>query len=372
MKKTKYIFYIISIKLLLIYSCGETNKKNNTIKTDSTKSTIEKNEIKKVQKNYLLISLKDTVKTNFVVGDDIYINLDLSDSINVDSIQLFVDNKYIITTKKLPETLSWNSKKSKVGNIEIEAILFVKGQRMNKKINVVLFSDIIPVTNGFKIINAYPHDIMAYTQGLLYENGFIYEATGIKEESTLRKVKLESGEILQSITVPGNIFGEGITIFNNKIIQLSWQSNIGYIYEKETFKLIGKFNYYTEGWGLTNDGTNLIMSDGTHNLYFLDTHTYSQIKKIEVFDNNGIVNNLNELEYINGEIFANIYLKDIIARIDPVTGKVLAYINLKNILSKKEYKDNTDVLNGIAYDYINKRLFVTGKKWPKMFEIEIK
>jgi glutaminyl-peptide cyclotransferase len=241
-----------------------------------------------------------------------------------------------------------------------------------QKFSVTFMSDIVPKTYGYEIIKVYPHDTKAYTQGLVFDNGFLYEATGLKGESTLRKEQLSTGDPIQSISLDSQIFGEGITIFNDKIIQLSWQNNIGFVYDKKTFQLLEKFNYPTEGWGLTNDRKNLIMSDGTNKLYFLEPQSYSEIGRIEVFDNKGPVDELNELEYINGQVYANIYRTDKIACIDPKTGKVLAYIDLSKLLPSGDYLPDTDVLNGIAYDIAGKRLFVTGKKWPKLFEIKVK
>jgi len=187
----------------------------------------------------------------------------------------------------------------------------------------------------------------------------------------LRKVELETGYILQNHDLPEKYFGEGLTIFDDKIIQLTWRSRVGFVYDKKSFKLVKKFNYSTEGWGITHDGKSLIMSDGTDNLYFLDPETFEEIKRVKVFDKNGPVNRLNELEYVKGEILANIWLSNRIARISPETGEVLGWIDLRGLSDDLDRMKNTKVLNGIAFDAKNDRLFVTGKLWPKIFEIKL-
>lgn len=230
--------------------------------------------------------------------------------------------------------------------------------------------DVAPVFR-YKIVNSFPHDPEASTQGLVYEDGVLYEGTGLRGRSSLRKVELETGYILQNHDLPEKYFGEGLTIFDDKIIQLTWRSRVGFVYDKKSFKLVKKFNYSTEGWGITHDGKSLIMSDGTDNLYFLDPETFEEIKRVKVFDRNGPVNRLNELEYVKGEILANVWLANRIARISPETGEVLGWIDLKGLLENVGGKGRIGVLNGIAYDEKNDRLFVTGKLWPKIFEIKL-
>lgn len=229
-------------------------------------------------------------------------------------------------------------------------------------------SDDIPFY-GYKVVNIYPHDRNAFTQGLAFENGFLYEGTGLWGHSTLRRVELETGNILKTRQIPGQFFGEGITFYGDEIIQLTWQSNTGFVYDKESFELLQEFNYPTEGWGITYDGKRLIMSDGTSTLYFLDPETFNEIGRIQVSDNDGPVSRLNELEYVQGEIYANVWQTDYIARISPTTGNVIGWIDLEGLLSPEDLGEAVDVLNGIAYDVQNERLFVTGKLWPKIFEI---
>jgi len=231
-------------------------------------------------------------------------------------------------------------------------------------------SNLIPVYT-YKVVNTYPHDQNAFTEGLVFEDGVLYEGTGLHGYSTLRRVKLETGEILQICELPPQFFGEGVTIYGNKIIQLTWQSHIGFVYDKYSFKLLQEFNYPDEGWGITHNGKHLIMSDGTQTLHFLDPETFEEIGQIEVSANNIPVTRINELEYIQGEIYANIWQTERIARINPLTGQVIGWIDLKGILSLEDDSETVDVLNGIAYDAKNDRLFVTGKFWPKLFEIEL-
>ena len=187
----------------------------------------------------------------------------------------------------------------------------------------------------------------------------------------MRRVELETGKLLQVRELPNQYFGEGITIYENKIIQLTWKSHLGFVYDKYNFELLQEFNYPTEGWGITYDGDFLIMSDGTSTLHFLDPETFEEMSQIEVYENDIPVTKINELEYVQGEIFANIWLTERIARINPLTGQVTGWINMKGILSPEDYSEKVDVLNGIAYDVKSNRLWVTGKFWPKLFEIEL-
>ncbi|MBN2015695.1 glutaminyl-peptide cyclotransferase [Candidatus Dojkabacteria bacterium] len=220
----------------------------------------------------------------------------------------------------------------------------------------------------YRVLDSYPHDSEAFTQGLIFHNGYLYEGTGLNGKSTVRKVELETGGIVKIFHLEEKYFGEGVTIFNDQIIQLTWQSKKGFVYDLETFELIKEFSYPTEGWGLTHDGENLIMSDGTDKLYYLDPGSLKKVKEVEVYDEEGAVENLNELEYIDGKIYANIWLTDFIVIIDPETGEVFGRINFEGLLTQDQ---EADVLNGIAYDSEKDRLFVTGKLWPNVFEVEI-
>ena len=224
---------------------------------------------------------------------------------------------------------------------------------------------------NYEVVNSYPHNKDAFTQGLEYYNGYLYEGTGLNGRSSLRKVDLKTGEIEKIHHLEDKYFGEGITIFNDKIYQLTWKSRTGFIYNLD-FELIEKFSYKTEGWGLTHNNKELIMSDGSNRLYFLNPKTLEKTKEITVTKKGKKVNNLNELEYIKGKIYANVWQKDYIVIIEPTTGKVEGIIDLKGIINPDDYNYELNVLNGIAYDSDNDRLFVTGKLWPKIFEIKIK
>lgn len=228
----------------------------------------------------------------------------------------------------------------------------------------------VPVYS-YKVINTYPHDRGAFTQGLVFENGFLYEGTGLYGQSTLRKVELETGSVLKMYELPDQYFGEGITIYKDEIIQLTYKSHVGFVYDKKWFTLLDQFTYPTEGWGLTYDGEFLIMSDGSSALHFIDPGTFVEVSQINVHDERGPVTNLNELEYIKGQIYANIWQTDYIAIISPQTGEVMGWINLEGLLKPEDYTEYIDVLNGIAYDADNDRLFVTGKLWPHLYEIEL-
>jgi glutamine cyclotransferase len=235
---------------------------------------------------------------------------------------------------------------------------------------VLLNDKRVPLNYTYEVVKVYPHDQNAFTEGLVIEKGVLYESTGLYGNSTLRRVELETGNVLQIYALPNQFFGEGITVFGDRIIQLTWQDHKGFVYDKHSFDLLREFSYPTEGWGITNDGNQLIMSDGTANLYFLDPETFQKVGQVEVRDGNASVTNLNELEYINGEVYANIWLTDKIAIINPQTGQVKAWIDLTGIYTQ-ENNDPNGVLNGIAYDAEGDRLFVTGKMWQQLFQIKL-
>lgn len=362
--------YLIIIFFALFLSCNNQSESNHENENKVTYENIQNHSKHNVK---LDIRTLNKNKTEFVIGEEITFLIEQKDTNQVDSVQFFIDNQFLETLTSLPAKIKWKSNKAKTGKNNFEARVFIQENKEIWKLSLTLLSDIQPKESSFKIVNIFPHDRSAYTQGLVYEDGFLYEATGLRGESTLRKVQLGTGEVVQTFTLPTEIFGEGITIFNDKIIQLSYQAYTGFVYDKKSFSLLTKFNYPKpiEGWGLTNDGENLIMSNGTHILYFIDPVSFSQTGKLEVYDNKGTVKKLNELEFIKDELWANIYTTNKIVKIDPKTGKVLAYIDLTEILPQKDYERDTDVLNGIAYDKKNDRIFVTGKKWPKLFEIKI-
>jgi glutamine cyclotransferase len=230
-----------------------------------------------------------------------------------------------------------------------------------------------PPVAGYEVIQAYPHDPRAWTEGLIFVDGVLYEGTGREHgPATLSKLDLATGAVLQRCALPLDFYGEGVTIFGDAIYQLTWQSQVGFVYDKASFAFRRAWSYPTEGWGLTHDGTRLIMSDGTATLHFLDPETLAETGRIDAYDENGPVMRLNELEYIHGEVYANVWLTDRIARIDPQSGQVLGWIDLSGLLGPADRAQPVAELNGIAYDADRDRLFVTGKLWPKLFEIRLK
>jgi glutaminyl-peptide cyclotransferase len=223
---------------------------------------------------------------------------------------------------------------------------------------------------GYQVVRAYPHDPHAFTQGLQYLDGALYEGTGQVGQSSIRKVDLETGRVLQKRDVPPPHFGEGISVWKNDLIELTWQTHVAFVYDRKTFEPRRTHKYEGEGWGLTEDATSLYMSDGSDELRVLDPATFAERRRIKVTAVGAPLKNLNELEFVKGEIFANVWQTDYIARIAPATGKVAGYIDLRGLLAASE-RSSTDVLNGIAYDAKGDRLFVTGKWWPKLFEIRL-
>ncbi len=227
-------------------------------------------------------------------------------------------------------------------------------------------------TASYDVVASYPHDPAAFTQGLDWHEGTLYESTGINGQSSLREVDLATGEVRRRIAIPSEHFGEGMTIVGDRVVLLTWRSRVGFVYGLADFGLQREFAYEGEGWGLTHDGQALIMSDGTHRIRFLDPETFATTRCIGVFDGARPLVNLNELEYVRGEIWANVWQTDRIARIDPASGALLGWVDLTGLLPAEERTPSADVLNGIAYDPEADRLFVTGKRWPKLYEIRLR
>lgn len=228
-----------------------------------------------------------------------------------------------------------------------------------------------PPEYTFKIVQAFPHDTSAFTQGLAYRGGFLYESTGLNGRSSLRKVRLETGEVVQRVDLEPEFFGEGITLLNSEVVQLTWLSHMGFVYDINGFRLLRRFSYSGEGWGLTTNGREIFMSDGTPAIRVLDIHTLEEKRRFTVQDGGTSIDQLNELEFVDGEIFANVWQTDRIARISLQSGRVVGWIDLKGLLSPVYHLEPGAVLNGIAYDSNQKRLFVTGKLWPSIFEIRV-
>jgi glutamine cyclotransferase len=229
----------------------------------------------------------------------------------------------------------------------------------------------VPVYDA-EIVHTYPHDALAFTEGLFYLNGFLYESTGLEQHSSIRKVQIETGKVVQKIDIPAQYFGEGIVNWKGRLISLTWKSQVGFVYDLATFKRLGQWSYPGEGWALTQDGKRIIMSDGTSQLRFLDPNTFRETGRLQVTLDGKPLHDVNELEWVKGEIFANVWQTNWIVRIDPVSGNVIGMIDLAGLLRPSDQiPGQTDVLNGIAYDAKADRLFVTGKNWPKLFEIRL-
>jgi glutamine cyclotransferase len=234
-----------------------------------------------------------------------------------------------------------------------------------------------PTANGRSgevavVVRTFPHDTTAYTQGLVFRDGALYEGTGQTGRSTLRRVELETGQVVQKADLPSSVFGEGIAIVGDRIFQLTWTSGVAYAFDRATLALQDSFTYQGQGWGLTYDGESLIMSDGTSRLRFLDPETFEVRRQVEVTDNGAPLRDINELEWVDGQILANVYQTDEIVRIDPASGNILGWIDASGVYPRSQRPTYTDVLNGIAWDPDTRRLFVTGKLWPVLFEVEIR
>jgi glutaminyl-peptide cyclotransferase len=325
----------------------------------------------KISKNIQYIRIQEPINGSmFDFGQAIEVKISLlSDTLKPDSIVLFLNNIRVGRYDEPSFALSLDGQP--LGNNQIRATAWHNENRQTASVGIKIKANQPPKQLGYKVVNTYPHDITAYTQGLFYLNGQLIESTGQKGSSTLRRVEIKTGKVLQSVNLDRQYFGEGATIINNEIYQITWTSRKGFVYDPETFNLIRTFDYLTQGWGLTTIKDKLVMSDGSNILYYLEPQTFSEVKRLEVYNHLGPVTQLNELEYINGKIYANIYLSDKIVIINPETGMVEAEVDFSTLLSPNDKHRTIDVFNGIAWDDENQRLFVTGKNWPKLFEVKI-
>lgn len=308
----------------------------------------------------------------YKMNQEISLQFSFRDTFLIDSVQVFFDGERIGSFDG-HEAYFLNTGGTGVGKKSVRAkVYFNNGKTETHSRQLELLSDVVPKQYSFRIKKQYTHDVGAYTQGLVYYDGWLYEGTGNYNQSTLRKVRVSNGEVVQIRNNAADIFGEGICIFEGKIYQLSYKSQVCFVYDLNTFEEKNKLYFQNkEGWGLCTMGDELVMSDGTNVLYFIDPDMFTIKRQVEVYDNRGPVDALNELELIGGKIYANRYYTDEIVIIDPTIGRVEGRINLKGILPVKERKPSTNVLNGIAWDEKGGRLFVTGKYWPKLYEIEL-
>ena len=305
-------------------------------------------------------------------GDSVSLQLSLPADLSFDSIAYSLNDKPYVTVKDSGAV--WLKTDSLgMGSQLITANVFKAGQSESASTNIVVVASKLPEQYSFTVVNTYPHDAHAYTQGLEYHDGFLYESTGQRGQSTLRKVELKTGKVVKKIDLPSKYFGEGMTFVGDKIVQLTWEEGVGFVYDRNSFEKVGEFPYQAskEGWGLCFDGQRLIKSDGSNRLYFLNKDNFKEEGFIEVYNHTGPVDKLNELEYIDGKIYANVYYSDVVVVIDPHSGQVEAEINLIGLLPQKDVTEDTNVLNGIAYDQQGKHLYVTGKNWDKLFEIKL-
>ena len=314
-----------------------------------------------------------SVHKNIIYGDDINIGIavKLKDG-ELKETKLFVDSVLVASSSEI-EFTSYLKKFKNLGKHTLK-VVSVKTDGVEgvyyKTFEVL--SDIIPEQLGFEVVQSYPHNEQFFTEGLEFHDGFLYESTGENKTSGIYKTNLKTGKILLSVKLADRYFGEGITIFNNRIFQLTYKTKIGFVYEKENMALVDSFRFESvEGWGMTHDEQHLIMSNGTNVLTYINPVNYKTVKKIQVYDDKEPVLFLNELEYFEGYIFANIYTTNLIVKIDPATGKVIAKANLDGILTMSNPSKPVDELNGIAIDPATKKMYVTGKFYPKLFEIKL-
>ncbi len=365
MKINSIIALIVLLPLTLIISCsGAMDKK-------PVKEPVALSSEKSVPAKRLIEVVSPADNATFNCNDSFTFSITRAAGADVaDSVQLWVGAQKHCTLKSLPASVDIPA----IGTPGRKSLRAVAFSSSSKPQTVTLFitvvSDIIPAMYHYKVVNTFPHDRRAFTQGLVYDDGYFYEGTGQQGESSLRKVEVKTGKIISQLNLAPSLFGEGVALLGDRIYQLTWTSRVGFVYDKNSFTQINKIFYQTEGWGLTTLNDKLVMSDGTAVIWFLD-QDFNVLYSLEVWDNKGKVENLNEVEMIDGELWANIWQTDRIARIDPVSGKVLGYVDLGNLLPREERKPDTDVLNGIAWDAEQKRIFVTGKYWPRLYEITV-
>ena len=365
MKKSSIIALSILLPLTIVVSCSGSSEKKPSAKPEE--EAVEKS----MPAKRLIEVLSPADNATFKCSDRITFSVaKAAGADNPDSVQIWIGGERVSTVTSLPASVEIPA----TGTPGRKSLRAVAWSSSSKPQTVALFitmvSDIVPQIYKYKIVKSYPHDNKAFTQGLVYDNGYFYEGTGQEGESTLRKVEIESGKVISQVNLDASLFGEGVALLGDRIYQLTWTTKVGFVYDKNTFSQINKIYYQTQGWGLTTLGDRLVMSDGTSVIWFMD-QDFNVLSSIEVWDNKGKVENLNELEMIDGELWANIWQTDRIARIDPATGKVSGYVELNNLLPREQRAPETDVLNGIAWDQAHKRLFVTGKNWPRIFEITV-
>jgi glutamine cyclotransferase len=354
---------IVLIILAQIYGCSQ---ERNSRRHSSNKVTPVKKQIAEIT--------APKQSGIFVCGDSVPVKFNIRErNIQLDSVVIKAGRDHPVTWPGDCRSIYWLTGDAKAGQNIIRATFHYNDSlKENHSIAITLLSDIIPRSYKYHVIKTYPHDEGAFTQGLIYHDGYLLESTGQNGKSSLRKVRISTGEIMKIVNLDPSFFGEGITLLGNKIYQLTWRTQTGFIYNLDDFELLKTFNYANEeGWGLTTMNDNLVMTDGSSFLYIVEPEYFTQIGQIDVLNNKGRISQLNELEFINGKILANVLGESFIVVIDPSTGKVTGEIELKALIPKELDEDMHKVLNGIAYDKETKHLFVTGKYWPLLYEIEV-
>lgn len=324
---------------------------------------------KKVSKLHFVAPEAGTIVRS---GQPLWLSLSIPESTEaIDSILYLMDGQ-VIHKASSGDSVQLDLEGFAYGSRSLSAQIFSSSGEEVTHSNVVHLPP-APQFYGFRVVQEYPHNEEAFTQGLELHGGYLYESTGQYDNSSLRRTDLQTGRILQKTDLPGQYFAEGMTIIDDRIIQLTWQEGVGFVYDRNTLTKTDQFTYGTnrEGWGICYDGSRLIASDGTNKLYFINPDTYKDEGTLSVYNHQGPVNHLNELEYIDGLVYANVYQEDIIVIIDPSTGAVVGEINLMGLYPEMAAMPYDHELNGIAYDRSQKKLYVTGKKWPKLFEIEL-
>ncbi|MBP6091886.1 MAG: glutaminyl-peptide cyclotransferase [Crocinitomicaceae bacterium] len=311
-----------------------------------------------------------SIKPILKIEESIDLVLQNKENKSIDSVVYYINEKRVGSVKgneKLPFAL----KNQKLGNQSIKALIYFEGKNIDITSGFSIYASNEPKILNYTIVNTYPHDINAYTQGFEFYNGTLLEGTGQYKESTLRKTDYKTGKVTEQIKLEDKYFGEGITVLKDKIYQLTWKENTGFVYDAKTFKLEKTFPFETQGWGITNDGEKLYMSDGSEKIYTLDPVTLKVVDYISVYTAGSKIDSINEMEWVNGKIWANVYQKDVIAVINPKTGAVENVINCSDLKTKVTQHPEIDYFNGIAYNPSTKTYFVTGKNWDKTFEIKI-
>ena len=372
MKKMYSTLLLLAAVLTVTTSCGNRNRPDKALGAHiASMQEASDRQSTRGRSAELISAVSPTPRDDFRQGDQVVLQYTLpSDTIRLDSAILHLNGERIGPMEGR-EWIYRSDYNDPVGR-NAYRITGYRGADSTLKVGeFILKAQVAPVSYGYREIASYPHDNTAYTQGLYWHDGYLYEGTGTEGASSLRKVDLTTGQVLQKIDLDKKYFGEGIALLDGKIYQLTWQHGLGFIYDAETFRQVGDFQYAGPGWGLTTDGTHLYMSNGSERIDVIDPNGFKKVRTIEVYTDSQKVENLNELEWIEGEIWANVYTSDQIVRIDPATGAVTGVIDLRGILKTADKEINTDVLNGIAYDAACKRIFVTGKNWKKLFRIEV-